>query len=181
MAKGARRAATITEEHRHAARWYYLSFADDGGFLGGVIVGSCGFLTAIQRATELGINPGGEVMCTPIPRKDLCRVPPDLRNQLLPQDKVRNRLEGRGMGDESGAVTAYIPPEAGRLLSVPASLPAPQQPSAGVVVWRCRLWDPSRSVRRRDRFRLILQSSTGQGSRVLPLAFPQDETRWLPG
>lgn len=66
MARGARRAAIITEEHRHAARWHYLSFADDSGFLGGVIVRSYGFLTAIQRATDLGINPGGEVMSTPI-------------------------------------------------------------------------------------------------------------------
>jgi hypothetical protein len=29
MAKGARRAAIIAEEHRHAASWHYLSFADD--------------------------------------------------------------------------------------------------------------------------------------------------------
>jgi hypothetical protein len=109
MAKGARRAAIIAEEHRHAARWHYLSFADDTGFLGGVIVRSYGFLTAIQRATELGINPGGEVMSTPIPRKDLWRVPGDLRNRLLSEDEVQDRLEGRRMSDEPGAVTVYVP------------------------------------------------------------------------
>jgi hypothetical protein len=95
MAKGARRAALIAEEHRHAARWHYLSFADDEGFLGGVIVRSYGFLTAIQRATDLGINPGGEVISTPIPRKDLWRVPTDLRNRLLSEDEVQNKLGGR--------------------------------------------------------------------------------------
>src|ERR1039458_5573411 len=63
MARGARRAGIIAEERRHAARWHYLSFADDVGFLGAVIVRSHGFLTAVQRATDLGINPGGEVMC----------------------------------------------------------------------------------------------------------------------
>jgi hypothetical protein len=109
MAKGARRAAVIAVEHRHAARWHYLSFADDTCFLGGVIVRSCGFLTAIQRATDLGINPGGEVECTPISRKDLWRVPPDLRNRPLSEEEVRDRLEGRRMGDEPGAVTVYIP------------------------------------------------------------------------
>jgi hypothetical protein len=108
MAKGTRRAAIIAEEHRHAARWHYLSFADDTGFRGGVIVRAYGFLTAVQRATDLGINPGGEVMCTPIPRKDLWRVLPDLRNRLLSEDEVRNRLEGRRMCDEPGAVTVCI-------------------------------------------------------------------------
>jgi len=109
MAKGARRAAIIAEEHRHAALWHYLSFADDTGFLGGVIVRSYGFLTAIQRATDLGINPGGEVMSTPIPRKDLWRVPTDLRNRLLSEDEVQDRLEGRRMCYEPGAVTVYVP------------------------------------------------------------------------
>jgi hypothetical protein len=108
MARGARRAAIITEEHRHAARWHYLSFADDTGFVGGVIVRSHGFLTAIQRATDLGINPGGEVMSTPISRKDLWRVPTDIRNRLLSEDEVRDRLEGRRMCDEPGTFKVYI-------------------------------------------------------------------------
>lgn len=108
MAKGARGAAIIAEEHRHAARWHYLSFADDTGFLGGVIVRSYGFLTVIQRATDLGINPGGEVMSTPIPRNDLWRVAKDLRNRLLSEDEVPDRLEGRRMCDEPGTETVYI-------------------------------------------------------------------------
>jgi len=37
MAKGARHAAMIAEEQRHATRWHYLSFADGTGFLGAVI------------------------------------------------------------------------------------------------------------------------------------------------
>jgi hypothetical protein len=99
MARGARRAGIIAEERRHAARWHYLSFADDVGFLGAVIVRSHGFLTAVQRATDLGINPGGEVMCQPIPRRDLCRVPADLRNRLLTEAEVRERLEGRSVSE----------------------------------------------------------------------------------
>jgi hypothetical protein len=107
-AKGSRRAAIIAEERRHAARWHYLSFADRTAFLGGVIVRAYGFLTAVQRATDLGINPGGEVMCQPIPRKDLWRVPASLRNRLLSEDELWNRLDGRRMRDEPGAVTMYI-------------------------------------------------------------------------
>ena len=109
MARGAHRAAIISEEHRHSARWHLLSFADDTCFLGGVIVRSYGFLTSIQRATDLGINPGGEVMCTPIQRKDLWRVPSDLRNRLLTEDEIRDRLEGQRMGDEPDTVTVRTP------------------------------------------------------------------------
>ena len=109
MARGARRAAIIAEEHRHAALWHYLSFADDSGFRGGAIVRAHGFLTAVQRATDLGINPGGGVMCWPIPRKDLWRVQPDLRNRLLSEDEVLHKLEGRSMREEPGTITVYVP------------------------------------------------------------------------
>lgn len=93
-AKGARRAALLADERRHTPRWHFLSFADERGFRGGAIVWSYGFLTAIQRATDLGINPGGEVLCTPIPRRDLVRISSDLRNRLLSEDQIRNQLEG---------------------------------------------------------------------------------------
>src|ERR1017187_10513505 len=36
------------EERRHAARWHFLSFADDTSFLGGVIVRSYGSQAAAQ-------------------------------------------------------------------------------------------------------------------------------------
>jgi hypothetical protein len=108
MAKGARRAAIIAEERSHAARWHFLSFAGETSFLGGAIVRSYGFLTSVQRASDLGINPGGEVMCTQIPRKDVWRVPADLRNRLLSEEEVRERLDGRRVCEEPRAVTVVV-------------------------------------------------------------------------
>jgi len=58
-----------------------------------------GILTATRRATALKINPGGEVMATALTRKDMHRVPPDLRNRLLTEAEVRARLEGKGINE----------------------------------------------------------------------------------
>ena len=40
---------------------YYLSFAEEDGFLGGAFVYASGPVSAVERTHELGINPGGEV------------------------------------------------------------------------------------------------------------------------
>ena len=40
----------------------YLSFADETGFLGGAFIPAADIVEAVQKAWELGINPGGEVM-----------------------------------------------------------------------------------------------------------------------
>lgn len=46
--------------------WWWLSFADTSGFLGGVLIKASGFATAIQMTHKLGINPGGEVKGVPM-------------------------------------------------------------------------------------------------------------------
>jgi hypothetical protein len=97
----------IAEERRHRPRWHFLSFADSTRFRGGAIVRAHGFLTAVERATDLGINPGGEVLCSPIRRKDLWRVPPELRNRLLSEEEVLTRLDGRSIASQPGTVTVY--------------------------------------------------------------------------
>ena len=43
--------------------WYYLSFADEEGFLGGLFIYAHGVATAVDKAWGMGINPGGEVAC----------------------------------------------------------------------------------------------------------------------
>lgn len=63
---------------------YYLSFADESGFLGGVFVEAHGIITAVDKATDMGLNPGGEVMCWgPVP-------PPidESMNRLLTKEEV---------------------------------------------------------------------------------------------
>jgi hypothetical protein len=43
-----------------AESWFWLSFADDGGFRGAAQVQANSFLAAVLEANRLGINPGGE-------------------------------------------------------------------------------------------------------------------------
>jgi hypothetical protein len=95
-AKGARLALLIAEERQHKARWFYLSFATGYAFLGAAIVRGYGFLTAIQRATDLNINPDGGVMSRALNWRHMKRIPTDLRNRLLSKEEVDTRLEVLG-------------------------------------------------------------------------------------
>jgi hypothetical protein len=76
-AKGACRAVLIAEERQQKARWFYLSFATGYAFLGAAIVRGHGFLTAIQAASDLNINPGGEVMDRPLNWRHMKSIPAD--------------------------------------------------------------------------------------------------------
>ena len=91
----------MADESRRSLGWFYLSFASDYQFLGAAIVWAHGILTAVERASRLGINPGGEVLCYAIPRQYLRRVPPDLRNRLLSEAEVRKRLAGKKLGESA--------------------------------------------------------------------------------
>src|SRR5580704_10603920 len=91
-AKGARLALLIAEERQHKARWFYLSFATGYEFLGAAIVRGHGFLTAIQRASDLNISPGGGVMDRPLNWRHMKRIPPDLRNRLLSKESDEVRI-----------------------------------------------------------------------------------------
>ncbi|MGH9060338.1 MAG: hypothetical protein ACRDZY_12610 [Acidimicrobiales bacterium] len=69
---GARAEALRAEEARGAPLWWYLSFAEESapkgrGFLGAIVLRAPGFITAVDQANLLGINPGGEVLGTPLP------------------------------------------------------------------------------------------------------------------
>jgi hypothetical protein len=79
-------------------QWWYLSFADAERFLGAVIVRAFDKFNAVNLATTLGINPGGDVMAVALGEDPgPCPV-----NQLLskaalgPGDTV-GELEARGI------------------------------------------------------------------------------------
>jgi hypothetical protein len=88
------RSKAAIAERKVPLEWYYLSFATDSEFLGAAIVEAHGEVTATERATKLGINPGGEVLCWPVGKRHLHKVPPDLRNKLLTEAEVLGRLHG---------------------------------------------------------------------------------------
>jgi hypothetical protein len=69
--------------------WWYLSFAEPKppfgrGFLGGAVVEGRGVVSAVLRAHELGINPGGEVRGIPVPEG---------KEKVLPCERLLSREE----------------------------------------------------------------------------------------
>lgn len=65
-----RNAELIAAERERAGdktTFWYLSYSGESVFNGGVIVRAFGFVHACQRARDLRINPGGEIMGLPIP------------------------------------------------------------------------------------------------------------------
>ncbi len=72
--------------------WYYLSFADETGFLGACIVNALGPTDAARQARLVGANPGGEVMITQLP--DDVPLTDAMKNRLLTfQDMVDLGME----------------------------------------------------------------------------------------
>jgi hypothetical protein len=94
------RAKLLAQERRRPGQWHWLSFANKRGFLGAAVVWARGIETAVQRARDLRISRGFrgnvEVFCEPIPASIIrTHVPPDLRNRLLAEGEVLQRLEGQ--------------------------------------------------------------------------------------
>ena len=93
------RAQQITQERRRRGQWHWLSFANRYGFLGGAIVWAHGVETAVLRARELQISRGFrgevEIFCEPIPTRVMkAHIPAELRNRLLSETEVMERLRG---------------------------------------------------------------------------------------
>jgi hypothetical protein len=74
-----RRAELLAEERNNECRWFWLSFADKAGFRGGCFVFAPGFMTAVERARALELNPGGEVVGVAVNEVP----PPEWQNRLL--------------------------------------------------------------------------------------------------
>jgi hypothetical protein len=79
-----------------ARNTYWLSFADESGNLGGCFVRANSPLEAVERAHELGINPGGEVMILgPGPEATM------EYDRLFQKDEVADAISITSEGDES--------------------------------------------------------------------------------
>lgn len=68
------------ELERNELGLWWLSFANDGDFLGVLILEAFGFTDALDRSRKMGLNPGGEVRGYDI---DPTEIPEALRNRLL--------------------------------------------------------------------------------------------------
>lgn len=69
----------LREEMAQPLLWHYCSFADEV-FLGAVIIEGHGAIDIATKTGALGINPGGQMICAPIPL------------EYLPDERYRNRL-----------------------------------------------------------------------------------------
>lgn len=73
---GNRHAELLAGDATQPEAWWYLSFGSlEKGFLGGIVVRARGFATALQIATDLQMNPGGEVKGYAMLEEDLKSMP----------------------------------------------------------------------------------------------------------
>lgn len=69
-------------------RWWYLSMARPGKFMGAVLVSAFGFLDACKQANLCGLYPGGEVTGSAWPT-DKPLPAPSMRMRVLTADEAR--------------------------------------------------------------------------------------------
>ena len=69
-------------------RIFYLSFADEQGFIGALIIAGSDFLHAIGNARTLGLHPGGEVAGKDI--TDFPEQPAEFVGRLLSREDLEN-------------------------------------------------------------------------------------------
>lgn len=65
------------------SRFWWLSFVEDGEFLGVIITGAPSEAEAVQRTWRMGINPGGQVLAG------------ELRDEYVPGFEHRDQLLDR--------------------------------------------------------------------------------------
>ncbi len=93
----AARAAEVESEEVPQPGIWYLSFAGEK-FLGAAFVSDVHSVTsAVKRAHDLGINPGGEVLCCP-PNFMTASLPDRWKNRLLSRSDL-DALDTEMMGD----------------------------------------------------------------------------------
>lgn len=97
----------LEEEGFQEPRYFWLSFCDPERpvgeqFLGVVVTKACGFLNAVKKAHELGINPGGGVKSWEIPEELINEEWKEKLEKMLDQLWSKKELEERGIELERG-------------------------------------------------------------------------------
>jgi hypothetical protein len=96
--KLARIHALINEEQRtQPLHWLYLSYADEAGFRGGVIVMAHGFAGATFESSRRKLSPGGQVTGIDLPNEKV--PPPKYRNRLLTLEDLKELWDMESLGD----------------------------------------------------------------------------------
>lgn len=80
-------AEVLRSELQQPEVWQYVSFADEV-FRGVVIIKAHGITDAVTKIHALNINPGGQVICLPMPNEMLAQVHESDRERLLTKEDV---------------------------------------------------------------------------------------------
>jgi hypothetical protein len=77
----------LAEEGKKPLCWWYLSYAAEGGFRGGVYIQAHGPTEATYLSRHRNLSPGGEVLILKVPTEHV----PDKKfcNRLLTKDEVQ--------------------------------------------------------------------------------------------
>lgn len=71
--------------------WFWMSFADDDGHRGCIVIDGEDIGDALSRAHAMGINPGGQVASWELDEAEMRqRVPPEYLRRLLSREEVEN-------------------------------------------------------------------------------------------
>lgn len=81
----------LLDEAMGEPTWWWLSFAAPDRFLGLALVHAPGYMSAVTKASQLGINPGGEVAGFPLPSE-----PPEEFQHVLLDKETAERLANNG-------------------------------------------------------------------------------------
>lgn len=70
---------------------YYMSFADDGRFLGACVVEAVNVEAAVSRTWKVGCNPGGEIAIVELDAGETLAI--EWRDRLLSREEAENLPE----------------------------------------------------------------------------------------
>jgi hypothetical protein len=90
----------LLQESKDPFAWWYLSYADEEHFRGGVIIEARGFASAVVMAGQLGYSPGGQVTGLKIPASEL--PPPQYRSRCLTKEELNEFWEMENLGELDG-------------------------------------------------------------------------------
>lgn len=84
----------LAEDAKNPLRWWFLSYAGEDGFHGGVIIQAHGRTEAAYLCRHRGLSPGGQVLILEVPEEELPGE--ESRNRLLTRPELE-AIWGKGL------------------------------------------------------------------------------------
>lgn len=78
----------MEQERNNPPQWYFVSFADDTHFIGGLVTYQPGPMTATMRAHQLKIYPGGSSRVSRLLPPPEFEIPANLVDRILTEEEV---------------------------------------------------------------------------------------------